>query len=77
MPIVKFFVAQRRNMNLSPKLFGLFKIVDRVGVVIYKLELLVQSRVNNVFHISQLKKHVKNVTVLPMNFHKKLMRRWD
>lgn len=40
-----------------------YKIVDQVGAVTYELELPIQYRVHNVFHISQLKKHTGTVLV--------------
>ncbi|KAF5458662.1 hypothetical protein F2P56_022675 [Juglans regia] len=49
------FVA-RRNFKLSPRFFGPFQIVQRVGQVAYKLELLPISCIHPVFHISCLKK---------------------
>ena len=37
--------------------YGPYKIVERVGKVAYKLELLAQARIHNVFRISLLKRH--------------------
>jgi hypothetical protein len=43
--------------NLAPRYVGPFQILDRKGEVAYQLELPLQlSEVNNVFHVSQLKK---------------------
>jgi len=52
-------------MKLSPKFYGPFKIIDRIGHVTYKLQLPKTSRIHNVFHVSQLKKHIGLVTVDP------------
>nr|GEX98503.1 putative reverse transcriptase domain-containing protein [Tanacetum cinerariifolium] len=43
--------------KLNPKYVGPFKVLERVGDVAYKLDLLEElSRVHNTFHISNLKK---------------------
>ncbi|GJV36376.1 putative reverse transcriptase domain-containing protein [Tanacetum coccineum] len=43
--------------KLNPRYIGPFKIIDKVGTVAYRLELLKQlSRVHSTFHVSNLKK---------------------
>nr|GEU78280.1 hypothetical protein [Tanacetum cinerariifolium] len=43
--------------KLNPRYVGLFKILERVGDVAYKLDLLKElSKVHNTFHVSNLKK---------------------
>ncbi|GJY38938.1 putative reverse transcriptase domain-containing protein [Tanacetum coccineum] len=43
--------------KLNPRYVGPFKVIERVGSVAYKLELLKElSRVHNMFHVSNLKK---------------------
>nr|GEX03502.1 reverse transcriptase domain-containing protein [Tanacetum cinerariifolium] len=43
--------------KLNPRYVGPFKVLDKVGTVAYKLELLQElSRVHNMFHVSNLKK---------------------
>ena len=42
--------------KLSPRFFGLYKILQLVGQVVYKLELSVDPKIHIVFHVSCLKK---------------------
>ncbi|GKC74334.1 hypothetical protein Tco_1120217 [Tanacetum coccineum] len=43
--------------KLNPRYVGPFKVLEKVGSVAYKLELLQElSRVHNTFHVSNLKK---------------------
>ncbi|GKB44451.1 putative reverse transcriptase domain-containing protein [Tanacetum coccineum] len=43
--------------KLNPRYIGPFKIIDKVGIIAYHLELLQQlSRVHSTFHVSNLKK---------------------
>lgn len=46
--------------KLAPRYIGPFKIIERCGLVAYRLELTEKlSGVHNVFHVSQLKKCLK------------------
>ena len=45
--------------KLNPRYIGSFEIVDGIGPVAYRLDLLEEfSRVHNVFHISMLRKYI-------------------
>ena len=52
-------VCFEKRGKLSPRYIGPFEIVERIGPVAYRLDLLEElSRVHNVFHISMLRKYI-------------------
>ena len=57
-------LRKKKNEKLSPKFFGSFEVIERIGLVAHKLQLPVSSCIHLVFHVSQLKKMVGNHTML-------------
>ena len=50
--------------KLKPRYVGLYPIMERVGTLAYRLELpLSLSEIHNVFHVSQLRRHVPDPTL--------------
>nr|GEV81652.1 putative reverse transcriptase domain-containing protein [Tanacetum cinerariifolium] len=53
----KGMIRFRKRVKLSPRYIGPFKILSRIGLVAYKLDLLQELHgIHNTFHVSNLKK---------------------
>ena len=48
--------VQQKDNKLSLKYYGPYKVLQKIGTMPYKLELLASSRVHLVFHVSCLNK---------------------
>ena len=65
-PYRQVFVAMRRNAKLSPRFYGPFRILQRIGQVAYKLELPSDTRIHPIFHVSLLKEKLgSKISVQP------------
>jgi hypothetical protein len=51
-------LAKRFNQKLSPRYYGPYEVLQRIGAVAYKLKLPEDTRVHPVFHASLLKKAI-------------------
>jgi hypothetical protein len=62
---INFKLAHPGTRKLLPKWVGPFKVIERIGKVVYKLELPPNLKMHNVFHVQLLKKYRDNGKVQP------------
>lgn len=63
-PYVQSSIASRTHQKLPFRFYRPFKILQRIGKVDYKLDLVADAKIHLVVHVSQLKKHVPEVVVV-------------
>ena len=57
----KRVIQFQKRRKLNPRYIGPFKIIERIGLVAYRLELPSElSHIHNVFHVSILRKYVSD-----------------
>ena len=57
-PFRQLSVRTRGNQELSPRFYGPYQVVERLGTVSYQIALPTDSWIHPVFHVSQLKKQL-------------------
>ena len=73
----KGVIRFQKRGKLNPRYIDPFRILERIGPVVYRLELPLElSRIHNVFHVSMLKKYISDpshiLEVPPVEFDKDL-----
>jgi hypothetical protein len=61
-------VRDNAQSKLSPKFYGPYEVIEKIGAVTYKLQLPPRARIHNAFHVAFLKKFdgAPPTSVLPL-----------
>ena len=63
-PYRKSYLKTKGAEKLQPPLYGPYKILRKIGEAAYELELPLESKIDNVVHVSFLKKVVGQKIIL-------------
>ena len=53
-------MRKKYNFKLAKKFYGPFKILQKIRLVAYRLELPIASQIHPIFHVSWLKKRIRD-----------------
>ncbi|XP_020249899.1 uncharacterized protein LOC109827316 [Asparagus officinalis] len=67
-PYRKLCVSSYKTHKLSPKYYGPYQVLEKIGEVAYRLDLPAHAQIHPVFHISQFKKRIGSDIILQNDF---------
>lgn len=72
-PYAQLSVASRANHKLAFKFYGPFKILEKIGEVIYRLELPDTSRIHLVFHVHNSRNFLLGILSVTRSCHQLIL----